>query len=602
MKSLTPFRPDTAGDRSRSLFCGSYGTYAGIVMNRLAMVSSVALGVAGCGSDPSVSADGSGGTSGVETTGGVDAGGTALSADVTGNGDPTQGSADGTAGDDETESGEPVPPPPATGIEIVEVTADQGLRIPVFLDGAIVPGGQREGPLFQGRAMVLRGFYETDPDYEDRGIFGVLTVVQSDGSTSEYESYVNTTRPDCDPGVPLHECGYGLATSSFFWRIDAEDVRPDTTYRAELFETSPGHEDDVSDKSPVFPADGGTELIGIESSYMKMRVVVVPFFHAIGGDCAEAPDLLEEFGTDYHGNPRTVADYLGERLYAQNPVDEVEIIVHDVVNFSGSMQEGQLLGELQQLRFEEGAPPEYYYYGVARPCDGGPEFSGLAQIGGPSPGQAAQRVGWGVYHASVSTTAETFVHEIGHEQGRYHVACSGMKEFVDITYPDHPEGDIESWGIDVMSNPIAIKPPSAHDYMTYCGQTWVSWWGWELVMPWIETISSWELADAVAPRVPLLVGTVRADGSSQWYATEGYFDPALASESHRLRFFADGVQLDERLVQWVQWERTEDYNVIVALPEGWSQVDSLSWHAPGRSGVIGRASVAKVEVTDAFAR
>jgi hypothetical protein len=339
--------------------------------------------------------------------------------------------------------------------------------------------------------------------------------------------------------------------------------------------------------------------VGVEESYMKMRVVIVPFHHALGPDCSEAPDLNEEFGTDYEGNPRTVADYFGERLLAHNPVDEVEMIVHDVVEFGGSLTGSQLLFTLQQMRASEGAPPEYYYYGVARPCDGGPDFSGVAQLGGPFKGESSSRVGWGVYHQSASSTANTFVHEIGHEQGRSHIRCSGDEAGADTSYPDHPQGDTESWGIDVMAQPVSIQPPSSHDYMTYCGQTWVSEWGYSKVLPWIAEISSWERSAAPAPEGPqtLLHGRVAADGTSQWFIGPGWFDEANADPDHRVRMYAGPGLVHDRAAIVREYERSEDLEVIVPIPEGeWPDIDDLELVLPLRHVEIDRDAIEVVGV------
>lgn len=514
----------------------------------------------------------------------------ATTADATGSGTTTLPTADSTtAAADET--GEPEPPPPATGIQILDVTADQGIRIPVAQAGTYVDPASRNATVLQGRPTVIRGFYGTVPGFVARPIYGLLWLEHADGTTERYETFVQASEPACEGEPSLYECRYGEPDGALLWRVEGVDIRPDTRYRIELYEASPGHEDDESDAIPLFPTDGSTIELGVADSYMKMRVVVVPFYHDVGPACLPAPDLGAEHGTDVNGDPRTVAGLFRERLQAYNPVDEVEIIVHDVVSFNGNAQQGQgLLDRLQQLRFQEGAPPEQYYYGVIHPCQGAPEFSGIAQLGGPSPGQASQRVGWGVYHGNPGTTADTFVHEIGHEQGRYHIACTGTEGGPDPSYPDHPEGDTESWGIDVMLDPVTIKPPTTHDYMTYCGTNWVSQWGWDLVSPWIEEISSWELS-GVGPMQPLLVGTVEADGRSRFYVTQGWFDAALTRPGHHVRFFADGELLAEQPAQWVPWERSDAVNVIVPLPAELTEIDALSWHAPARTGLIDRASL-----------
>jgi hypothetical protein len=512
--------------------------------------------------------DPSGGTMG--TTGGTD--------------DPTGGS------QGETESGEEIPPPPATGIQIVDVTADQAVRVPIVLDGVLVDGPQRNAPILKDRPIVLRAFYELDPEFEPRDIYATLYVEQTDGTRTEHANYVTAIHKDCGTDSRI-DCRYGTLPNSFYWRLPAEEVQPGTTYRIELLETAPGHEDDVSDKIPVFPTDGGSMPIGVEDSYMKMRVVLVPVDHNLNGSCPEPPDLSEDMGPGIDGNDRTVADFFAERLAAANPVDEVEIISHDVVSYQGSLTGSQLLGALQNLRFQEDYPPEYFYYAVARPCDSGPDFAGVAQLGGPTPGQASYRVGWGVYYSNVGTTADTFVHEIGHEQGRAHIACNGEEGGPDPSYPGHPDGDLLNWGIDVFGTQIEVFQPSDHDYMTYCQSTWVSEWGYLKVLPWIQEMSSWELGDHGGAKQPLLVGNLRADGSEEWYLTEGFMPPEVSID-HTVRFAHGGVVTDVQRAAWVQWERSEDVNVIVPAPIDFTSVSELAWtDAKGVAHEIDRASV-----------
>ncbi len=498
----------------------------------------------------------------------------------------------------ETDSGEPIPPPPATGIQIVDVTADQAVRVPIVLDGEFIDGSQRATPLLRDRALVLRAFYELDPEFVPRDIYATLYVQQTDGSITEHANYVTAIHKDCGTKSRI-DCRYGTLPNSFYWRLPAELVKPGATYRIELFETSPGHEDVVSDKIPVFPIDGGSLPIGVEDSYMKMRVVLVPVDHNLNSSCPEPPDLSEDMGPGIDGNDRTVADFFAERLLAANPADEVEVVAHDVVSYTGSLRGSQLLGALQNLRFQENYPPEYFYYAVARPCDGGPDFAGIAQLGGPTPDQAAYRVGWGVYYSSVSTTADTFVHEIGHEQGRAHIRCSGEEAGADPSYPDHPEGDLMNWGIDVMATALKVYDPDDHDYMTYCQSTWVSEWGYLKVFPWIREMSSWELGDHGATKQPLLVGNLREDGTEEWYLAEGFMP--VVDGLHTVRFGHDGVVTDVQPAAWVNWERSEDVNVIVPAPVDFASVTELAWTDPmGVAHEIDRASVRPLQAAGAL--
>jgi hypothetical protein len=215
---------------------------------------------------------------------------------------------------------------------------------------------------------------------------------------------------------------------------------------------------------------------------------------------------------------------------------------------------------------------------VARPCDAGPDFAGVAQIGGPSPDAASSRVGWGVYYSNVGTTADTFVHEIGHEQGRAHIYCSGEEAGTDPSYPDD-DGDLLNFGIDTMATQLKVFKPEDHDYMTYCQSTWVSEWGYLKVLPWIEEMSSWELGDHGAPTQALLVGNLRADGTEEWYLTHGIMPVGTVSPLHKVRFRGAGVTRDEPAA-WMKWERSEDVNVIVPAPADFEAVTELAWTDP----------------------
>jgi hypothetical protein len=570
-------------------------------MRRLALLSLIVAPLA-CSEDTT-------NTGGVETDGASDSGATSTGGGGT-QGESGDASAEGTttgadgsssgAGDDAAE----LPPPPATGIQIVDVTADQGLRIPIATNGELIGGSQRNAAILQDRPALIRAFYEVDPGYEAREVYATLYVEQTDGRVTEYGNFVTALDKDCGD-QSLIDCRYATLPNSLFWRVDAEDMQPGASYRIEIVEAKPGHENDVSDKVPYFPTDGSSTMVfGVEQSYLKMRVVLVPFAHTIAADCPEAPDLEEEYGTDVDGNPRTVADFFAERLLAQNPVDEVEVIVHPTENFQGSLQGTQLLGRLQEMRFAENAPPEYFYYGVARPCDGGPDFAGVAQIGGPTVGDAAQRVGWGVFYGNTGTTAETFVHEIGHEQGRAHIACNGEEGGPDPSYPGHPDGDLLSYGSDVFGTQLKVHKPSDHDYMTYCSSTWVSAWGWAKVLPWIAEMSSWELGDKAAEieasKQRLLVGTVRADGTEDWYVTEGWFPAHRASADSKVRLGGLGVGSLELPTVWEPWEKSDDYNVIAALPDAFELATEFTWvtgiteHAIDRTAIryVGPSSLA----------
>jgi hypothetical protein len=572
-------------------------------MRRLALLSAFGLFVSACAADDS--SDGGGGTDGDDggsaTDDGDDDGGTDDgdgsggdgSGDDGGTGDGTgdsgSGGDTGDTGDDGGDGG----PPPATGITIVDVTMDQGTRTPIAIGGQLVGGQQRERAILQGRPSVLRAFYEVDAGFEGRNIYALLTLHLPGGTTVEHESFEGAYEQDCG-SEPLYECRYGNLSMGFYWHLPAEEVVPGVEYEIDLFETSPGHEDDVSDKDPHFPNAGGTMPIGVEDSYMKMRAMLVPIYHDLGPDCREAPDFSEIVSTDFWGQPQSIEGVFNERLFVFNPVDEVETVVHDVVNYSGDATGSSgLLNLMQQLRIQDGAEPGWYYYGVIRPCDGGPDFSGVSLLGGPNTWEADQRVSWGVWYSG-GGGAGTFVHELGHQQGRAHVACNGEEAGPNPSYPDHPEGDLVSYGINVLSNPIDVHPPTDHDYMTYCPNQWVSAWGWDRVFPWIEEISSWEQGAPLPPPQDLLFGLIRPDDSAEWFVGKSWFDAAEASTQHIVRFYDGADLVFETPAVYQRYEKSDDFNLIAPVPPGFDRVSAVTWLAAGEQHEVDLATVKHV--------
>ena len=281
-------------------------------------------------------------------------------------------------------------PPPATNIQVIDVTIDQGIRVPVALNSSVVAQANYNVDVLKDRPGYMRAFYMVADGWTDRNIYAIATIAAPGLDPIQLEDVKTAYDYECG-NEAISLCRYQGTANSFNFAIPAEYMQPGLQYKVELFEAAPGHQDDPSVADPVFPSGGGSNPIHVDDSYMKMRVVLVPVYHNVGNDCPAAPDMMAE----YAETGKTKLDIFGEQLLAHNPADEVEMILHDTMNWSGSLQNGSLLSGLQQLRAQENAPPEYYYYAVADPCNGNPDFGGIAQLGGPTKNAASQRVGWG---------------------------------------------------------------------------------------------------------------------------------------------------------------------------------------------------------------
>ena len=172
------------------------------------------------------------------------------------------------------------------------------------------------------------------------------------------------------------------------------------------------------------------------------------------------------------------------------------------------------------------------------------------------------------------------MHEIGHEQGRRHVYCNGEEGGPDPNYPNNT-GDIDVWGMDVISDVLSIHHPLDHDYMTYCSDTWVSQWGWNLVAPWIAIISQWDFDGAPAPedKTKVLRAYIPEDGEADWWTADEYFAAdEIDGDVHPaqpIEFWAGDELLDSRDALVLGVEHTQDLMVAV-------DIEGIDWDAVTR--------------------
>lgn len=459
--------------------------------------------------------------------------------------------------------------PRARGIGIRTITIDQGVRRILVLDGVEVDRAPDQPRVLASRPAMLRAFYELDDDFERRTIYAVLQVQRPDGSMTEYDQVIEAVRRNCALRSRL-ECEYRNVNSGFSWTLSAEDMVPGTQFRIDLYEAAPGFEDRPLTRDPSYPDEGFASL-SVEDTYMKLRVKVFPVEDNDTPPCPVAPDLQRPVETA-DGRTVSLLEYLEERLAAMSPVDEVELIEGPRLQLTPNIvldQTGTLLLDLlQRQRLIDEAPPGWYYYALVSGCSSEPEFLGLADVADPTKDTAMFRVAWGLYlEDNLPATADTLVHELGHNQGLGHAACTGIEPGVDPTYVDHPEGDTEAWGTDVFSSPPVIRAPSSHDYMTYCPDKWVSAWTWNKVESYVETISRWELeASDASERAPVLVGTVWPDGDARWNVGRARVPSAWVSPHQRVVFRADDGTTRSVPAAVRTWGHTSALNVIAPIP------------------------------------
>ncbi|HFE47401.1 MAG TPA: hypothetical protein ENJ18_18250 [Nannocystis exedens] len=478
-------------------------------------------------------------------------------------GDSEVSTSSATTGSDSSSSGSsttgvPFEPYAARGLTITRVEVNPGVAVPIGLDGGEVGGDGRNAFVIRDRDTLLRVYVDVADDWASREIEARLTLIQEDGTEEEFRDVFEITEDTRE----------GKLASGPYFGIEAESMRPGVKYRVSLWETSWGYEELAEpDPAPMLPVDGSAAYVGVEDSYLNMRVVLVPVEYS-NGSCSATVDA------------EAILPAFDDALYQQNPLSSLDIEVHapykvtyDMSSFSGL---NQLVNEMSQLRAAEGAGPEVYYYGIFDNCGkciggdgpgGGCTVGLAASITGGSESDAWARAAAGQLNGGA---AATFVHEIGHTQGRRHIYCSGagtQAAGVDPSYP-YDGGKINIWGFGVRD--FGLRHPTATaDYMSYCTQTWCSDWQWNATYSRIKTLSSWEGEDAgaVAEQPGLLIGAIAPDGSEDWWTVPGSLAPDLdRSAQHRVRFSAAGEIVDAAAVVSVR-PHYGTVNVVVPLPQ-----------------------------------
>lgn len=457
------------------------------------------------------------------------------------------------------------------GIEIDRVQANQGVGVIIGADGIGVEPSDRAAPLIKGRVTLIRAYWTLPDDWEPRPIEGRLTITQPGGPETIFS----------DTKLIESAATEGELSGSFFWGLTAEQIRPGIEFRVELFETSFEY-DDLSEPSPraMLPAAGGNASLDVRPDELVMKVVLVPFEYDDGAGCVTTPDTSEDTMRRFQ-----------DAIYMQNPLERVDFEIHAPIRWDTPLTSFVPLNTfLAGLRFDEGAPPEAYYYGLIDVCADGLGNAGGMAIGIPddplSESAAALRVSSGL-SIEPAWSAETFVHEIGHSQGRHHVACNGDEGGPDEHYP-HEGGDLGEWGFGVVD--FGLRNPSSHkDYMTYCHPAWVGAWGWNEVYPVIEGLSAWGSTahrsgqgagtDAGAEEPyegSMLLGTIEPDGQEHWLTVPG--SPPVGGESSVDLEMRQGDALVARVRAHVQPMQDGDGGqlVMAPLPPGWSSVTAVT--------------------------
>ncbi|PRP92607.1 hypothetical protein ENSA5_47880 [Enhygromyxa salina] len=400
---------------------------------------------------------------------------------------PTTGSGDGDG--DEEGAFEPVP---ARGITITRVTANHGVNVSIADGAEWVDGTGREARLVTGRDTLIRIYHELDENWVERDIEARLEYSVG-GETYEYKTQKTIVVDASDT--------YLDGAMWFALPADQGLIEPDARFQVSLWEVGPGGES-LEEHVNVSP-ESGLELIGFESFPMEMNVVFVPF--AFNGG---APDVADE----------AKMEIITNEIYQTEPIQTLNTWMDPLRDSGANSNVCQMLGTMEQIWSQAGAPSNVYYVGLVD-TGAGSGVMGCALINANFNADV-----W--VDNNIGTTSTSIVHEIGHNQGLSHVECDDMgnpSTGNDPSYPDHPDGRTLNTGFGIRD--FSMYPgDTTIDYMSYCTKRWVSPWTWNKVWSRIQSFTAMGSPLVVDPDPIIRLG-MYPDGTTAWWTALTRPDP-----------------------------------------------------------------------------
>jgi hypothetical protein len=454
---------------------------------------------------------------------------------------------------------------PAHGVSILEIEANQGTRVALTNDeGEWLGPKQRNMKLVSDRDTLIRVHWTVADGWEPHEVKARLTIDVGNGQPIVREQTRMVTGDSTRTALDR----------AFYFGLVAEqgETVPGARVSVELLEPNVNQNTALAEAIQTAPIDGA-QPIGFEADPMYMKIVMVPI-HYTGEGNDRLPNLDEP-------TVKTLID----SLYEENPVQEIQYQIRGHIGYDEPMVNlGALLPLMSAVKAKDGADPNIYYHAfidIGCPVVGCGNFgvAGIAQLAGSSKNASLARVAASVFWrdnaGTIERTADTFVHEVGHNQGLAHVACPGVNAAgPDPNYP-YENGKIGQWGFGIRSYSLH-NPTASHDYMTYCGNAWGSDWTFLKTYERIRTLTSWDFgaAEGESPEESewtmgeqLVIGALYPDGTEQWFTLPGGIDVEEIVPDETLTFAVDGQEFEQPTVLRTLSDGETQW-VVAPLPDG----------------------------------
>lgn len=493
------------------------------------------------------------------TGGATGAGGAGSPAATTGDGPGAVTSSDVAS----SSTGEPQPTlVAAEGVSITQIAMYQAVKRVLMLNGS---SPASKVPIVAARPALIRVFANADGTYDGSPVTARLDL--GDGAPIDVQTTVKGTASD------------GTLGSTINFDVPAALVVPGMKYRVDLMQP-PAHSMG-NNPAASYPASGSSP-IPAQSTGKSLKIELVPVSYGADGSNRK-PDTSA-------GQIQAYKD----QFFKMYPVADVEISVHAPMPWNSSVDSngngwGELLTQIGDLRQNDNAPSDVYYYGIFSPAQdvnqycGGGCVAGLGNVGGPGDAYARAAIGLG-FSGDIAT--ETAVHEIGHTHGRQHSPCGGAQG-TDPAYP-YQGASIGVWGYDLLSKQL-LSPADTTDVMGYCQPVWVSDFTYKALFDRVKIVNNAsilfapELLDRTYQRA-----RVDGDGNLTWIKDILIHTPPMA-QSQSITVQSD---LGDSVVEAQLYPYDHLPGGVLVWPQPLAATKAITMQRAGKVTTLSRAAMA----------
>jgi hypothetical protein len=406
-------------------------------------------------------------------------------------------------------------------LEITAIEVSQSVVQPIYVDGEVINPATYGVPLIPNRHMWVRALWDPPLEWTPRPLTARLHIEFPDGEEVVYDD--RETESGHPPVVQGKSSPTDMLTS-FYWRLDPEDVVPGIRYSVTVIEPEPVPDIPVSTGKTRWPREENTAL-PIQSAPSILRLSLVGVRYDIPGCSTDTSMLPEE---------EIEAIRSGFEVWSAVETNSVIIDTSLSVDITTPMDPNGLLSIVGPIRAQYPELLDAFFYILLDDCSPVPNgILGVAPVNSDPPiaDEAINRYGAGLWNPNdIRESVNTAVHEIGHSQGAFHAPCGGAAD-PDPGFP-HADATLGERGLDPLTAQF-YDPTAYKDFMSYCRPYWISDYRFSKNYVVQSTLTSFLGAGMQPPPTPpgysgvMLTGMVQPDGETRWWINDNARPPEV---------------------------------------------------------------------------